>query len=52
VSDPLNGALFCSLTMSQREMPVFGIVQDHAVIGIIVRPDLTLSHMATHYRSG
>ena len=33
-------------------MPVFGIVQDQAIIGIIVRLDLIFNSAATYERSG
>ena len=33
-------------------MPVFGIVQDQAVIGIIVRMDSIFGNGVTHWRLG
>ena len=36
----------------QREMPVFGIVQDYPILGIIVCMVLFLCGMTTYFRAG
>ena len=40
------------LIFSQREMPVFGIVQDQVIIGIIVRRDFIFHIAVTHASPG
>lgn len=52
VSFHVKSGVVIFLTPFQREMPVFGIVQDYPIVGIIVCTSSIIPDMTTYFRPG